>query len=58
MSSKAGFTFYLPKELVEELEKIIALYRIKKNKKLTKTEVVEKALEKEIKRLKEELGEV
>jgi hypothetical protein len=53
--SKKGFTFYLPKELVDELEKLLALYRIKKGKKLTKTEVVEKALEKEIERMKEEL---
>lgn len=54
---KVKFTFYIPKELADKLNKLIALHMLKKGEKITKSSIVEKALEKEIERMEKELGE-
>jgi len=54
---KVKITFYVPRELSERLERVIALYRLKKGKKLTKSEVIERALEKELEKIERELSE-
>ena len=53
--AKVKFTFYIPESLADKLERLIALYRLKKKKKLTKSYIVEEALKKELGRLEEEL---
>lgn len=54
---RTKFTFYVSKELADRLEELIALYRLKKKVKLTKSQIVEEALKKELERLERELGE-
>ena len=47
--------FYFPKELMEEIEDIIALYRLKRRKKLLKSEIVENAIRDYLEKLRREL---
>jgi len=47
--------FYFPEELMEEIEDIIALYRLKRRKKLLKSEIVENAIRDYLEKLRREL---
>jgi len=54
---KVKFTFYISKEVADKLEEVIALWRLIKKEKLTKSEVIEEALKKELDRLEKEVKE-
>ena len=54
---KVKFTFYIPRELADRMEEVIALYRLKKKEKLTKSHIVEEALKEKLLKLEKELGE-
>jgi len=47
--------FYFPEELMEEIEDVIALYRLKKRKKLLKSEIVKNAIRDYLEKLRHEL---
>ncbi|GAB6075299.1 hypothetical protein [Desulfurobacterium crinifex] len=52
---KVRVGFYFPEKLVEEIEDVIALYRLKKRKKLLRSEIVEEAVRKYLQELRKEL---
>ena len=54
---KVKFTFYVSEELADKLEEVIALYRLKRKEKLTKSQVMEEALREKLEKLEKELGE-
>ena len=56
VKGKVQLTVYVPKELSEELEEVIAAYRLRRKEKLTKSEVAARALRKELGHLKRQLN--
>ncbi len=56
VKGKVQLTVYVPKELAEELEEVIAAYRLERKEKLTKSDVVTQALRRELGRLKRKLN--
>jgi len=56
VKGKVQLTVYVPKELAEEFEEVIAAYRLERKEKLTKSEVVTQALRRELRRLKRQLN--
>ncbi len=55
---KVKFTFYIPKELSDRLEEVIALYRLRKKEKLTKSHIVEEALKEKLEELERSIKEL
>jgi len=54
---KVKFTFYISRELADRMEEVIALHRLKKKEKLTKSHIVEEALREKLEKIERELEE-